>query len=297
MKENPTYGYFALQESISRAPGNHRKPVLKHCGASPQLIRGLSLTVPCASFRAQSLPHGAGESSAVFSGLTLLGLAPIVHAPLLILASTPVPRTRALVPPCPQRPQRRPLLLHPRRGMPRALRRALETRPLRLRVTLPSSPMAPCAALLGRRSSAHERREADGSLQVVYGASIRSCRPCPLLEQCQWQGWATAKPRQVSVLLHSLVVGSAPLRLSRLEPSEAVACLHAEALRPTGGAQSRSQPAYRGSTALPRRAAHWRLAWAERLARTARALTADLVTIRLFGIPAALATVLGLATA
>jgi len=34
---------------------------------------------------------------------------------------------------------------------------------------------------------AHEqRREADGSLRVVYGASIRSCRPCPLREQCQW---------------------------------------------------------------------------------------------------------------
>jgi hypothetical protein len=55
------------------------------------------------------------------------------------------------------------------------------------------------------------RREADGSLRVVYAASIRSCRPCPLREQCQWQGSATTKPRQVSVLLHPLVVGSAPL--------------------------------------------------------------------------------------
>jgi hypothetical protein len=60
--------------------------------------------------------------------------------------------------------------------------------------------------------SAHERRrEADGSLRVVYGASIRSCRPCPLCEQCQWNGAATAKPRQVSVLLHPHQVGSAPL--------------------------------------------------------------------------------------
>ncbi len=40
-----------------------------------------------------------------------------------------------------------------------------------------------------------QRREVDGSLRVVYGASIRSCRPCPLREQCQWQGHATAKPR------------------------------------------------------------------------------------------------------
>src|SRR5438132_1000300 len=66
----------------------------------------------------------------------------------------------------------------------------------------------------GQSLVAHERRrEADGSLRVVYAASIRSCRPCPLREQCQWQGSATKKPRQVSVLLHPLDVGSAPLRL------------------------------------------------------------------------------------
>jgi hypothetical protein len=57
------------------------------------------------------------------------------------------------------------------------------------------------------------RREADGSLRVVYAASIRDCRPCPLRELCQWNGSATAKPRQVSVLLHPLRVGPAPLRL------------------------------------------------------------------------------------
>src|SRR5204863_5457944 len=55
------------------------------------------------------------------------------------------------------------------------------------------------------------RREADGSLRVVYAASIRSCRPCPLREHCQWNGSATAKPRQVSVLLHPVVVGSQPI--------------------------------------------------------------------------------------
>jgi len=42
------------------------------------------------------------------------------------------------------------------------------------------------------RMNAEER--ADGSLRVVYGASIRSCRPCPLREQCQWGGSTTAKP-------------------------------------------------------------------------------------------------------
>ncbi len=63
----------------------------------------------------------------------------------------------------------------------------------------------------------HEhRREADGSLRVVYGASIRSCRPCPLCQQCQWNGSATTKPRQVSVLLHPLHVGPAPLLVARI---------------------------------------------------------------------------------
>jgi hypothetical protein len=55
--------------------------------------------------------------------------------------------------------------------------------------------------------------QADGSLRVVYAASIRSCRPCLLREQCQWNGSETRKPRQVSVLLHPLSVGGAPLRL------------------------------------------------------------------------------------
>jgi len=56
-----------------------------------------------------------------------------------------------------------------------------------------------------------QRREADGSLRIVYGASIRSCRPCPLREQCQWQGSTTKKPRQVSMLLHPLALGSDPI--------------------------------------------------------------------------------------
>jgi hypothetical protein len=64
----------------------------------------------------------------------------------------------------------------------------------------------------GQELRVHERRrEADGSLRVVSAASIRSCRPCPLREQCQWQGSATKKPRQVSVLLHPLAVGSQPI--------------------------------------------------------------------------------------
>ncbi len=100
--------------------------------------------------------------------------------------------------------------------------------------TFLSSPMERCGVQQGSRFTAQERRrEADGSLRVVYAASIRSCRPCPLREQCQWQGNATAKPRQVSVLLHPLPVGSAPAPLAGLEPQSTSACLHAAAAPPT----------------------------------------------------------------
>jgi hypothetical protein len=154
----------------------------------------------------------------------------------------------------------------------------------------------------GQQLSAHERRrEADGSLRVVYGASIRSCRPCALREQCQWQGRATAKPRQVSVLLPPLVVASAPILWrdwSRRRQRRA--CLHL-----VGGQRVEIQA---GPGCAPRslaeapplsraQRAHYRLSWAERFARNARAPTAAPVTIRLFGVPATFATSLGLATA
>jgi hypothetical protein len=148
-----------------------------------------------------------------------------------------------------------------------------------------------------------QRRELDGSLRVVYGASIRSCRPCPLREQCQWHGSATGKLRQVSVLLHPLVVGSAPLlwrdwsrrrhrraclqvlRHQRMEvsmlpppPSAAPASTSAEAIL------SRAQRA------------HVRLSWQTRLARNARSMGAGQVAMKLFGIPDAFATAIGVST-
>jgi hypothetical protein len=64
------------------------------------------------------------------------------------------------------------------------------------------------------------RKEADGSLRMVYAARIRSGRPCQLREQCPWNGAATAKPRQVSMLLHPHQVGSAPVRLRAMGAGE-----------------------------------------------------------------------------
>jgi hypothetical protein len=136
---------------------------------------------------------------------------------------------------------------------------------------------------------AHEqRREADGSLRVVYGASIRSCRPCPLRQQCQWDGSGTAKPRQVSVLLHPLAVGISPLLWrdwSRREHRRA----YMQLVR-----HQRIEVSMPPVVALPNRAsallsraqrAHTRLSWVERLARNARRSGAGQVTIKLFSVP------------
>jgi len=56
-----------------------------------------------------------------------------------------------------------------------------------------------------------QRREADGRLRILYSARILDCRGCPKRPQCQWHGESTTKPRRISVLLHTLTVGPAPL--------------------------------------------------------------------------------------
>ena len=146
----------------------------------------------------------------------------------------------------------------------------------------------------------HERRrEHDGSLRIVYSASIRDCRPCPKRPHCQWNGGATAKPRQASVLLHPLAVGSAPLLWrdwNRRRQRQACLRLHRQHL------EVQMEPAFLRTAAssppLRSRAqrAHYRLAWDERLARNARDAPTDRITLILFGIPQHLATFLGLPT-
>ena len=102
----------------------------------------------------------------------------------------------------------------------------------------------------GQKLIPHEhRRETDGSLRVVYAASIRSCRPCPLREQCQWQG---------SVLLHPLVVGDAPLHRPGLESSSPPTRLYPAPARSVhrdpGWASHFCEPGYRVCITFPRRA-------------------------------------------
>jgi hypothetical protein len=147
----------------------------------------------------------------------------------------------------------------------------------------------------------HEhRREADGSLRVVYGASIRACRPCPLRDQCQWNGSTTVKPRQVSILLHPLSVGSAPLLWRdwpRRHQRQACLRLHRQHL------EVQREPALKNTSAsspptISRAArAHYRLSWDERLARNARTEATERITLTLFGIADRLTSFLGLAPA
>src|SRR6266536_2058310 len=154
----------------------------------------------------------------------------------------------------------------------------------------------------GQSLVVHERRrEADGSLRVVYAASIRSCRPCPLREQCQWQGSATKKPRQVSVLLHPLVIGSAPLlwrawsrRHHRRACKQLLRSQRVE-IQVDQGLPASSDLAPAPLSRAQR--AHYRLDFQERFARNARLPTANRVTIRLFGGTFGFASSIGLATA
>jgi hypothetical protein len=149
-----------------------------------------------------------------------------------------------------------------------------------------------------------QRREIDGSLRVVYAASIRSCRPCPLREQCQWQGSTTKKPRQGSRLLHPLVVGREPILWKdwsrRVHRRACIHLLRHQRVEVQMGSENglSSAPSIVSPPPLSRaQRAHTRLSWHERLARNARVSPSEQMTIRLFGVPEAFAVSLGFAVA
>jgi hypothetical protein len=144
-----------------------------------------------------------------------------------------------------------------------------------------------------------QRREADGSLRVLYAARITDCRPCPLREHCQWRGSHTTRPRRVSLLLHPLSVGPAPLLWHDWSRrAHRRACIQLVRRQRMDVTLEPALPPPAPSPILSRaQRAHYRLAFAERVARNARAPTAGRVTIKLFGIPERFATSLGLAMA
>jgi len=146
-----------------------------------------------------------------------------------------------------------------------------------------------------------QRIEHDGSLRVLYAARIGDCRVCPLREQCQWHGHQTTKPRRVSLLLHPLSVGSAPLRLRTIGVAEfigAPACRGSRRQRVDVTFEQALSAHPDASPPILSRAqrAQYRLSLAERVARNARTPTASRPTITLFGLPDAFAAFLGLST-
>lgn len=147
---------------------------------------------------------------------------------------------------------------------------------------------------------AHEQRpEADGGLRIVYGASIKTCRGCNLRKQCQWNGQQTKKPRQVSVLLHPLAVGSGPVlwqdwsrRAERRACQQLVVHQRLDMVVASPPAQKA-----RGSPTILTRAerVHSRLSWAKRAERNARSTQAAPLSLQLYGVPDVFACTLGLA--
>jgi hypothetical protein len=149
-------------------------------------------------------------------------------------------------------------------------------------------------------SATEQRREADGSLRLVYAARISQCRGCPLREQCQWHGRQTTKPRRVSVLLHPRQVGTAPLLWkdwSRRQHRRAcMGLLRTQRVEVTLPQATPLEPQSPQVILSRAQRAHYRLSWEERLGRNACAPTTGRVTITLFGVPAAFAAFLGLPT-
>jgi len=143
-----------------------------------------------------------------------------------------------------------------------------------------------------------QRLEPDGSLRVLYAARIGDCRVCPLREQCQWHGYQTTKPRRVSLLLHPLSVGSAPLLWHdwnrRTHRRACMQLLRRQRVDVTF--EQALQPHPDASPPILSRAqrAHYRLSLAERLARNVRTPAASRPTITLFGVPDTFAASLGL---
>lgn len=117
----------------------------------------------------------------------------------------------------------------------------------------------------------------------------------------EWNGNATAKPRQVSVLLHPLAVGDEPLlwrdwgrREHRRACIQLVRHQRVEVQVLVGDGADTARPSSAPVPLSRAERAHARLSWETRLARNAWSRAVGPVSIHLFGVPASFATSLGL---
>jgi hypothetical protein len=161
---------------------------------------------------------------------------------------------------------------------------------------------------------AQERRaEEDGTVRIVYAARVADCRGCPLRECCLGHGKETKNPRRVSAVLRPIATRLSSA-VSPPEPSashpilwgdwsrcrtrrELVSLLRTQTVTIT---VTPSVSRFESPEPVPltrAQRAHWRMSWAQRLARNAAKPSMPSVQIHLSGIPTAFATSIGLADA
>ena len=180
----------------------------------------------------------------------------------------------------------------------------------------------------GHPLSVHERRpERSGSVRVVYGARIAHCRPCSLRAHCQ-ETTTTRKPRQVSAVLWPVpsdpaqppphpaapaCEGERTPPVASLAPPPTLApvlwgdwprspfrrsflhLLRTQTVELTFRAPPLEEDLSTNRDDVQTRAgrAHWRMTWQQRMARNARPSSAPLLSITIYGLPAAFALYLG----
>jgi hypothetical protein len=164
----------------------------------------------------------------------------------------------------------------------------------------------------GQPLYAQERRpERDGSVRVLSAARVGHCRVCQLRQQCQGYGTETKKPRRVSAVLWPIDEPSPEPAVPPVLPPatqpilwgdwsrcqtrrEWITLLRTQTVTVT--CASGASPANAGAIGpfTRRQRAHWRLSWAERLARNAVSSLSPFVSITLFGIPNSFAESIGL---
>jgi hypothetical protein len=174
----------------------------------------------------------------------------------------------------------------------------------------------------GHPLSVHERRpERYGSVRVVYGARIAHCRPCPLRAHCQ-ETTTTQKPRQVSAVLWPIpsvpaqpppTPGSTSLECERMPPQSPFApvlwgdwprclfrrsflrLLRTQTIELTfRSVQSEGDlSAHHDEVQTRAGRAHYCLSWQQRMLANARPSSAPVLTITIYGLPAAFAQYVG----
>jgi len=160
------------------------------------------------------------------------------------------------------------------------------------------------------------RPEHDGTVRVLYAARLPDCRGCLLAEHCLLHGKDNTGPRRVSAVIRP-TGEPPPLPSSSWEPpapatlpilwgdcrghqsrQALIRLLHTQTVTVT--VTPNAPVPFDPPPPVPlmrAQRAHWRLSWAQRLARNAASPLAPHVHIQIFGIPTPFAASVGVAAA